>query len=510
MLFEPSIYQLNIFEWITHGSGHAVVNAVAGSGKSTTLVEAAKRLPPAQSAVFIAFNNHVVAELGTRLQGTTMKAKTLHSIGMQSLYRRLPKVQNPDTRKYYKIARTLVERAYPYDTREQQHQNAQHLAKLVGLARLTLTDPRSESGLLSIAHRYLEDFARPLVKLVGMILETGMMQADKVGLIDFTDMIYLPVRWSLPLPQYDWVFADEIQDFNACQVEIALKTLKPGGRFLGVGDPRQSIMAFAGADDLSFEKVKERLLAEELPLDICYRCPTTHIELAQKIVPQIRARKDAPEGKVISVKTDEALELVKDGDLVICRSTAPVVAQCIQLIERGVKARVRGRDVAQLLVDLVKAVEAMPKFKFKAFSKFLDKFATFQLQALRDEEGSEGKIESFTDRVAAVRACYAKYGPQCKSVNELNQYIEDLFSDEKSGVWLSTIHRAKGLESNRVVILQYNRLPLYWKEQHEFEAVQEENLLYVALTRARQELVLVSHEKDKTTQQHTLDNRRSL
>ncbi|MBE2195619.1 MAG: ATP-binding domain-containing protein [Anaerolinea sp.] len=85
-------------------------------------------------------------------------------------------------------------------------------------------------------------------------------------------------------------------------------------------------------------------------------------------------------------------------------------------------------------------------------------------------------------------------------MNELNQYIEDLFSDEKSGVWLSTVHRAKGLESNRVVILQYNRLPLYWKEQHEFEAVQEENLLYVALTRARQELVLVSKERDGKVQ----------
>jgi superfamily I DNA/RNA helicase len=56
---------------------------------------------------------------------------------------------------------------------------------------------------------------------------------------------------------------------------------------------------------------------------------------------------------------------------------------------------------------------------------------------------------------------------------------------------LSTAHKSKGLESNRVLILLPNKLPLTWVNQLDWQLKQELNLKYVALTRARKELVFI-------------------
>jgi superfamily II DNA or RNA helicase len=63
MLFKPSKYQKIIFDFITKGVGNAVINAKAGSGKTTTLVEAMKLIPQKEKALFVAFNKAIEQEL---------------------------------------------------------------------------------------------------------------------------------------------------------------------------------------------------------------------------------------------------------------------------------------------------------------------------------------------------------------------------------------------------------------------------------------------------------------
>jgi ATP-dependent exoDNAse (exonuclease V) beta subunit len=60
---------------------------------------------------------------------------------------------------------------------------------------------------------------------------------------------------------------------------------------------------------------------------------------------------------------------------------------------------------------------------------------------------------------------------------------------------LSTAHKSKGLEANRVLILLPNKLPLKWQNQLEWQMKQELNLKYVALTRARKELIFIDMEE---------------
>jgi DNA helicase II / ATP-dependent DNA helicase PcrA len=66
--FKPSKYQKAIYSFIENGKGNAVVEAVAGSGKTTTIVEATSRIPPKDRAIFVAFNKSIATELSKKLQ----------------------------------------------------------------------------------------------------------------------------------------------------------------------------------------------------------------------------------------------------------------------------------------------------------------------------------------------------------------------------------------------------------------------------------------------------------
>lgn len=82
----PSPYQQAIYDWIEHGAGNAVVDAVAGAGKTSTLLEGAKRLKTT-NACFVAFNKVIADEIASCLQAidSPMQASTIHSLGKRCL-----------------------------------------------------------------------------------------------------------------------------------------------------------------------------------------------------------------------------------------------------------------------------------------------------------------------------------------------------------------------------------------------------------------------------------------
>ena len=94
------------------------------------------------------------------------------------------------------------------------------------------------------------------------------------------------------------------------------------------------------------------------------------------------------------------------------------------------------------------------------------------------------------DQIKAVEAIYKHF--QSKSLSELASSIKQLFgSEDDEAVLLSTIHRAKGMESERVYIAEPLTLPLIWENQKQWQEQQEQNLLYVALSRSTRDLFLI-------------------
>jgi superfamily II DNA or RNA helicase len=80
--FQPSNYQKAVFDWIENKNGHAVIEAVAGSGKTTTLVQCAKLIDSSR-CLFLAFNDHIVKELKQKFD-SSVSIKTIHSVGFSA------------------------------------------------------------------------------------------------------------------------------------------------------------------------------------------------------------------------------------------------------------------------------------------------------------------------------------------------------------------------------------------------------------------------------------------
>ena len=72
--------QQDIFADVREGDGHTVVEARAGTGKTSTIVEALNHIPSGQRAMLVAFNRSIARELGERCPSNT-RCQTLHSHG---------------------------------------------------------------------------------------------------------------------------------------------------------------------------------------------------------------------------------------------------------------------------------------------------------------------------------------------------------------------------------------------------------------------------------------------
>lgn len=519
MDFTPSKYQQAIFDWVQNGRGDAVVEAVAGSGKTKTLVECSKLLKT-DKAVFLAFNKHIANELQAQL-GKSMTAKTIHSVGLGAIRAHLGKTIVDDY-KYKDIAKKYADDIYKdvwsdylvklnqwrrsRDDEDEPEEPptasaiANQLRSLSQLSRLTLTQAHNYSALEEMIHHFgcLDeslDLRRLHIPLTDLLRE-GEILAESKGIVDYADMLWLPWRWQLEPYKQEWIFVDEAQDLSPAQMHLVLSLRGRGGRILFVGDKNQAIMGFAGALSDSIDRITKATKAVKLPLSICYRCPRLHIELAKRIVKQIEPAPGAVEGIVEHIKRGDAFKVCREGDLIISRRTAPAVKMCIELIARRVPARVRGRDIGKSLTTIVRTIATHPEFDFEQFGKFLQDYWEMKREKLQQRKHSETQIESLSDRIDGIHVCYESF--HSLDIDGFCDEIEQLFSDHRSSVTLSTVHRAKGLEESRVFILEPRHLPFRWQGQQEWERQQELNLKYVALTRAKSELYFIDDEDDSS------------
>lgn len=500
--YTPSKYQEAIYDFVSNGRGNGFVDAVAGSGKTFTLVECAKLI--AGRGIFCAFNKHIKEELARKLEDTTMSVATIHSMGLRTIrdHEGYGEVKT-DTKKYWTIARELVDGTIregrlareQIDRAEKQALRDEwpvsDLNKMCNLIRLNLLDSRDPEDIDFIAGHHGMDFHPAIYPL----LQTFMQEMLRMGYeaarysIDFTDMLWLPAAANMEPQKYPWVFVDEAQDLNRAQLNIVKKSVAPGGRVLFVGDPKQAIYGFAGADASSTTKIIESMDCEILPLSVCYRCPVSHIELAKKLVPQIEPAPGAKDGTVTKMQRAGLIEEAHEGDLILCRTTAPLLEVCYKLISSKISASVRGRDIGKGLVKVVDDVEKRSP-DFDNFSDALHEYERDEsAKLLRRSGDNEAQIAALQDRIECVSVVYSI--SEAHSFGKLIGVIESLFATGKPSVMLSTVHRAKGLENDRIFILRPDLMP-HPMAKHDWEQEQEQNLIYVAYTRAKRDLVFVN------------------
>jgi superfamily I DNA/RNA helicase len=187
---------------------------------------------------------------------------------------------------------------------------------------------------------------------------------------------------------------------------------------------------------------------------------------------------------------DDAVDMMRPGDLVLCRTTAPLVTVCYRLIRCRKPARLRGHDLGLRLLSLLKRVEKQPGFTMADFAQHLQRCEAEALEELARQDADEMAVLSLCDKCGAVRVIYEAERP--RTMQEMRDAVTSIFPKDVDHpvIWLSTVHRAKGDEAARVFLLRPDLLP-HPRVKTPVQVEQERNLLYVALTRAKHALYVI-------------------
>jgi len=468
-----SVYQQAVFAHVAdQRAGNAIVVAVAGSGKSTTIVEAMKLARG--EAIFLAFNKAIADELKQR----GVNGRTFHSLVFSPVVR-FYKQNGPSMSKL----RDLQKEEWGYSDRRLFGSFAE---RMVGLARgmgigIPGMLPDTEEQWIALAeHHSLEPESDEADFGDAINMARGLFDlCNKDPRVDFDDMLYRAVRDGIRLPQFDFVFVDEAQDTNPIQRELLRRILKPAGRLVAVGDPAQAIYGFRGADSDAMATLAKEFNCRELPLSISYRCPASVVSYARQWVSHIEARPGAPEGKVEDLGTDwNPLDFMA-GDLVVCRKTAPLVTAALRFIRAGVPVQVLGKDIGEGLKALI------DKMRAKNIDQLQEKLEAYRRRevdkALKAED--EAKIEAINDKVGVLLFMADNLLEDRRTIEDLKGGIDHLFKDKARAVNFCTGHKSKGLEAQRVFWLGRSECPAQWARKP-WQRQQEINICYVIATRA--------------------------
>ncbi len=490
-----SAQQKAIFEWFLNGVGNLIVRARAGTGKTTTILEAVLNFARENKILVCAFNTRVAKELEERLGGwkfgAPVEAKTLNGLGFAFVkYAKGKDIQPDDSVEMDRVRAACGVQA------------VDGIEAMVGklVSRVKNCAPFANAGQIAqiaddldlLPSEEQEQDGWTLDRIVGCVVKvleaSKTIRADRK--ISFDDQIWLPLVLNLARPWYQMVVVDEAQDMNASQLMLAQRACKRGGRIVVVGDDRQAIYGFRGADSGAIDRLKKELNAQELGLTITYRCGKSIVARAQALVPDFTAAETNSDGVIDSIQFDAIITQAKPGDFILSRKNAPLMSTCLRLLRAGIPARVEGRDIGKNLAGTIK------KFRAKSVPDFLKKLAAWQkketVRVTAKGKDVEAKVQVIDDQFETLAAL----ADGATNVDEIVERCYRLFEDSvevvggkvvrnrKPAVVLSSVHKAKGLEADRVFIL----VDAMSKRRDQ----EELNIEYVAITRAKHHLTLVS------------------
>ncbi len=490
--------QARICEWFKKGTGNAVVRARAGSGKTTTILDGITEAPEPR-ILLAAFNKRIQEELAARISNPCAEAKTLHAVGFGCVRRYWESIRIADgNRRVMALAEAVCGAQAPdvikrlvgnLCTKAREIEpHALAIGELTKIAVDFECVPDDEWAQAGFDLAYVE--ARALEAM-----ELAASEKPAEG-IDFADMLYLPVRNRWMQPAFDLGVVDEAQDMTRTQLELFRGVVK--GRIAVVGDDRQAIYAFRGADATSLDRLKDELQAVEFGLTITYRCARVITEAAQALVPDLECSPTAPEGAIEDVATlDAVIERAAAGDFVLSRTNAPLAKVAMAMLRANKRVKIQGKDIGAGLKALVRKLSTGKAST--SIPAFLDRLVAWEVREVERayRMDREDRADAARDKAETLRHLSdGVVGP-----SELQTRLDHLFTDDPlvGAVICSSVHKAKGLEAARVFIL---RPTLYPKQRprkgapvsaaaESLRAQEEKNIEYVAITRAQQTLVWV-------------------
>ena len=491
---DHSSEQQAVYNVILETDDNAVVIAAAGSGKTFTLSHLAWQIEDRRSdyrMTYVVFNTRNKNEAESKFPAS-VDVSTLHSLGCQILKSagRIWTDREPDFKVWNFIAKMCPDPSLGINNEVEKGKVKKEWArikmkmkKLIDMARIKMLDQTVEDMMVCAVEEQIDLPPHWIAEAYRVLQEMNrQFWGDKTEVYpttgihcDFVDMIYLPSRFpeKCKLDKvYDLVMVDEFQDVSP-MIYALLDTwlFKKNTRTIVVGDKAQAIYQFAGADIKFFDLMVARADTQVLTLGTCYRCAPEIITEARQYVDYIHPWDGAASGEVVR---DGDYEIAADGDFILCRKNRPIVSICLDMLGNGKRAVVRGRDIAEKLKELLDDVPEGVDF-IQWLDNWVEAWITKTSEARGWEEARVLKSEIFKDvkdRIGVLKDMAARM-----PVTAMSAMIDAIFSDSETpnAVILSTIHKSKGLEADRVFVLDIG-------------TIKDANLKYVAITRARKYL----------------------
>ena len=502
---KASKYQNEIYENLEFGTGSMIVDAAAGAAKTTTMVNALRidNICDGKKVLFIAFNTSIVDAIKEKV-GTkdNIDIKTFHSLGFSMLRNVFKEIdfeidENKYTRYIMEIYRHFVDKNVLKDERkitEYRH----NIEKLVDYCRYYVTTNQREYK--KIAEKYGLVLLHNETEVVREVLIWGK---NNIKTIDYTDMIWLPNMLNLTSKKllYDFVFIDEAQDTSIAEQKLVEKTFKRNTRFVCVCDSHQQINIWCGATEDAINNFRNLnpKNCKDFQLPISYRCPKKVVELAKKYSDNIIAADNAIEGEI---NTGVNIYAPVDGDMVLSRTTAPLVDLFLKFLRVNKKAYIKGAEQeAETLIGIIENSKAtiidkdcttkdgLFPYLYKIFLSIVEN--NKRVYTVNEEEAMRyNNALRFYDIIETISV----FCEGVQSIDGLKEKIKTILSGKEEGVELLTIHKAKGLEADNIFILCPSIL-FESKAKVKWEIESERNLKYVAFTRAKKTLNFMEEER---------------
>ncbi|REK56923.1 MAG: ATP-dependent helicase [Bacteroidetes bacterium] len=302
--------------------------------------------------------------------------------------------------------------------------------------------------------------------------------------ISFAEMVYRPIIENWPLEKFDVVLVDESQDLNPLFIELIRRIQKEKSSVGFVGDSLQSIYGFMGADNSAFESIQNDFHCDQFPLVQSRRISKAVADYVNGVFPcGIEALEEAKEGGVETIPTKQMVELADSGDMILCRRNADCVTVGFALMAQGKNVR---------LANSEKLVFALFKKMFELEGAEDRDFARMQESAAKRLQGADDKNVSDSSATDIYRTIQIVFS-HSESLEKAIVNVAKLTAPSDSAIEIMTGHKSKGLEANTVFLYEGEKgFKVHFEGIKDWEIAQENNLYYVACTRAMESLYIVT------------------
>jgi F-box protein 18 (helicase) len=469
---------------IIHSTGDLKINAVAGSGKTATLIEYARSKPKGSKILYLAFNRSVKMEAARRFAAQELghvQVETAHSLAYKHIVSKHGYKIRAQGYKTHEIAELL-------DLRGTGEKHAEYIVanhvkrfaayfcnsqrpKVQDLNYLdTVSDPQ--------AHAFVASQYNEIERQTRLLL--GKM--DK-GEIEIPHDFYLKkFQLSNPKLNYDYILFDEGQDASPAMLDVFLnqKATK-----VIVGDTHQQIYGWRYAVN-----ALERANFGVLSLSTSFRFSQDIANLAMQV---LKFKKHLGREQPVSIIGKGQSRALKT-KAILARTNLGLLLQAIeQVTDRRAPQRIYFEGNIQSYTYADEGTSLYDVLNLQIGKRHLIKDKL--IQAMRSMDELEAYIEKTQDmQLGMLVEIVEKYGTEIPALLEiLKKKHVDPSEKDKAELIFSTVHRCKGMEYDSVQLVndfvtekELIKLEEAKKENVNSDQLNEEiNILYVAITRTK-------------------------